>query len=206
MNKLLTKMIIIGLIVVATAVPASAIVATDWQTATTSTVQGDLNGVTVDVTNIGSPGSGAAILYYDLSGAGYSPYQLAASQETLDYAFNENWTASFSSPMVNLMLYCKYWRGPNNGNADPANFEYEFNTPFTILAGFSNSTIIGNTLLVPSTGFQDGILLFTGPISSISLLSNNANSASRQELTFGLEDDPVSVEHSSWSSLKSLYR
>jgi hypothetical protein len=39
----------------------------------------------------------------------------------------------------------------------------------------------------------------------VGLLSNNANSASRQELTFGFEEDSVAAEGNSWSSVKNLY-
>lgn len=194
------------LLMLATASAAFAVIATDWQTVSTSTAQGNLGGVTVSVTNAGSPGAAAAILYYDLSGPGFAPYQLAASQETLDYAFNENWNAAFNSPITNLMLYCKFWRGPNSGPLDPPNFEYEFDQPFTILTGFGSSSISGNTLIVPSIGFQDGILLFTGPVSSVGLLSNNGNNGSRQELTFGVQSDPVATENASWDAVKSLYR
>jgi len=206
MNIAQIRLIIVTLFLCATSATALAVVSTDWQSVTTSTAQGSLGGITVDVTNAGSPGAGAAILFYDLSGADFAPHQLAASQETLDYAFDENWQASFSSPVNNLMLYCKFWRGPNNGPQDPPNFEYRFDTPFTILSGFSNSSIVGTTLVVPSTGFQDGILLFAGPVSSIGLISNNSNSASRQALTFGLEGDTVGTQDTSWDNLKSLYR
>jgi hypothetical protein len=205
MTTLKATLLAASLLVVATAAGA-AIVATDWLSATTSTAQGNLNGITVDVTNVGSPGDGAAIQFYDLSGPGFAPHQLSSSQETLDYAFNENWTATFSAPVTDLFLYCKFWRGPNNGpTADPPNFLYEFDQPFTILTGFGNSSIVGNTLQVPSDIFQDGILKFSGAISSVGLLSNNANSASRQVLTFGVEDEVVPSESSSWGEVKRLY-
>lgn len=199
------KLILVSLIIAVTSSGAAALVATDWQSAGTSTAQGGLGGITVNMTNVGSVGSAADILFYDLSVADYAPLQLSASQECLDYAFDTNWTATFSSPVSNLMLYCKFWRGPNN-SFDPTNFEYEFDTPFTILTGMSNCSIVGNTLVVPSTIFQDGVLLFAGPLTSISLISNNSNSVSRQGLTFALEDNPVASENCSWGSVKALYR
>ena len=134
-------LLVVALLIAAVATNATAsVVATDWLSVTTSTAQGDLNGITVNVTNVGSPGTGAAILFYDLSGSDFAPFQLVASQESLDYSFDENWIANFSAPVTNLMLYCKFWRGPNNGGADPPIFEYEFDQPFTILSGFGNST------------------------------------------------------------------
>jgi len=193
-----------ALVLILASVSSAQIIATDWLSTTSSTATGTLNGISVNVTSVGSPGNDAAIDFYDLSGADYAPYPLSSNQETLDYAFDENWAATFGSPITDLMLYCKFWRGPNNGSADPPIFTYEFDQPFTILAGFGNSSIVGNTLQVPSTIFQDGILKFSGSISSVSLLSNNANSASRQALTFGFEES-VAGESSSWSAVKSLY-
>jgi hypothetical protein len=203
--NLIKTILLTGFMVLCTAAADAAVVATDWLSTTTSTAQGTLGGITVDVTNVGSPGDVPAILFYDLSGADYAPYELGISQETLDYAFNENWTTTFGAPVTDLLLYCKFWRGPNNGAADPPVFTYEFDQPFTILTGFGNSSIVGNTLHVPSTIFQDGILKFSGSITSVGLLSNNANSASRQELTFGFEEDSVAAEGNSWSSVKNLY-
>ncbi len=199
------KLLLLNVILALFATSAgAAIVATDWVSTTTSTASGTLNGVSVLVTDVGSPGDGAAIGFYDLSTSDYAPYQLGVSQETLDYAFDENWTSTFGSPFSELLLYCKFWRGPNNGSADPPVFTYEFDQPFTIIAGMTNCSIVGNTLHVPSTIFQDGILKFTGSVSSISVLSNNANSASRQALTFGVEES-VAARGSSWGEVKSLY-
>ncbi len=190
-----------------TALPAgAAVVATDWLSTAVSTAQGDLNGITVNMTNIGSPGDDVLIGFYDLSLPDFSPYALSASQETLHYAFDENWTASFGAPVTDLLLYCKFWRGPNNGpNFDPPVFMYEFDRPFTILTGLGNASVVGNTLHVPSTIFQDGILKFSGSHTSLSQISNNANSASRQVLTFGIDEESVATESSTWSSVKSLY-
>lgn len=204
MNLFKTTLLTATLILLA-ATAGAAVVATDWLSVTTSTAQGNLNGITVDMSNMGSPGDDVLIGFYDLSTADFAPYALSATQETLHYAFDENWTASFAAPVTDLLLYCKFWRGPNQGPTDPPVFTYEFDRPFTILTGFGNASVVGNTLHVPNTVFQDGILEFTGTHTSLSQLSNNANNASRQALTFGLEEESVATERSTWSSLKSLY-
>lgn len=185
---------------------AVAQIATDWLTTTDTTATGDLGAVSVTVTDVGTPQYPPLFLPYDLSTADYAPYQLAAAQECLDYSFDTNWSATFSSPVTDLLLYCKFWRGPNNGSVDPPTFDYEFDQPFTIVSGFGNSSVSGNTLVVPSDLFQDGILRFSGAVTSVSVLSNNANSASRQGLTFGLEEEPVSTEAETWTSVKEMFR
>jgi len=50
----------------------------------------------------------------------------------------------------------------------------------------------GNTVLsVPDSGFHDGILQFTGPVTSLSL-ETNSTVISDQDLTFGLLPEPPS--------------
>jgi hypothetical protein len=202
------KMLPILLVTALLAASAGAVtVPTIWNSAGTTTATGDLNGVTVNISNAGTTQYPALILNYDMSTADYNPYPLSASQFSLDYSFDVNWTATFSAPVPNLMLYCKFWRGPNNGPVDPPTFDYEFDQPFTIVSGMANCSISGNTLVVPSTIFQDGILMFTGPVSTLSVLSNNGNSASRQGLTFAVEiDDTVATENTTWDAVKTLYR
>lgn len=185
---------------------AQPIVATDWQSVTTSTAQGALGGVTVEVSDVGVPSLGPVIAVWDLSLPVYDPYGLSASQEVLDYSFDQNWTATFGSPVANLMLYCRAWRGANNGSIDPPTFDYEFDQPFTILTGFDDAIVSGNTLQLPSDVFHDGILLFPGPVTSVSVLSNNANSSSRQLLTFAVEGEPVATEQATWGAVKGLFR
>jgi hypothetical protein len=187
-----------------TALAQAIVVGTDWQSVTASTAQGNLNGITVDVTNIGVAGNEPSIADFDLSGPDYDPFALIANQEALDYGFDQNWTATFGAPVTDLLLYCKFWRGPNPGA--PPTFRYEFDQPFTIVAGLGAATVSGNVLQLPTGSFHDGILQFSGSISSLSQISNNANSGSRQALTFGFAFEVIDNEASSFGAVKSLYR
>ncbi len=159
-------------------------VGVDWQSTTLTTASGDLNGTPVQVFGLVN---GGVFSLQDLSGPDYAAAPLAASQEVLDYAYNSNWLASFASPVTDLLLHAKFWRGPNNQN-DPATHDYTFDRPFTILSGFPGATIAGNTLKVPSDNFRDGILKFAGTFSTVAVVSNNATNGSRQALTFALTD------------------
>ncbi len=177
---------VVATILIALPTQALAAVGVNWQSHTTSTAHGNLNGIAVDVSNLAVWPHPVEFVEWDLSGPDYDPYQLSTDQACVDYSFDQNWTATFSPAATNVMLYCKYWRGPNNG-MDPPIFEYTFDQPFTILSGLSNCSVSGNTLRVPSTIFQDGIILFSGPVSAVSVIANNANSRSRQLFTFGLD-------------------
>ncbi|MEL7472282.1 MAG: hypothetical protein AAGK04_03120 [Planctomycetota bacterium] len=182
----------IGLLAIAPMAMATNI-ATDWTGVAGTTATGQLAGVSVTL-DAASPGSGGPTIVtgIDLSISDFSAAPLSSSEEMADYGFDSNWTATFGSPIANPRLYAKFWRGPNNLN-DPPQFEYTFDQPFTILSGFPNATVAGNTLFLPSVSFQDGILEFAGSVSSIGVISNNANSGSRQFLTFGTVPAPASL-------------
>ncbi len=166
---------------------AAQTVGVDWQSTTLTTASGDLNGTPVQVFGLVN---GGVFSLQDLSGPAFAAAPLAANQEILDYAYNSNWLASFASPVTDLLLHAKFWRGPNNPN-DPPTIDYTFDQPFTILSGFTGATIVGNTLRVPTDTFRDGILKFTGTLSIVAVTSNNATNNSRQALTFALTDPAV---------------
>ncbi len=165
-------------------VSSAQTVGVDWQSTTLTTASGDLNGTAVQVFGLFN---GGTFVTADLSGGDYAAAPLDSSQEMLDYAFNSDWFATFSSPINEVLVFAKFWRGPNLAN-DPPMFEYTFSQPFTILSGFPGVTVVGNTLQIPSDNFRDGILSFVGPFTTLAVTNNNANNASRQFLTFAVRD------------------
>ena len=154
----------------------------DWNDATVT--PGDLDGITVTLT-------GFLVLGPDvqnLSGPDYSAAPLSASTEVAEYETGSDWTATFSEPVENLLLYIVFWRGVAGGE-NPVT--YSFNHPFTVLSGLSNSTVSnGDTVLsIPDNVFEDGIIQFDGPITSLTV-DTNSDSGNNQGLTFGLLDSP----------------
>jgi hypothetical protein len=194
---------LVTVVLLALPTQSPAAVGVDWQSHTTSTAHGNLNGITVDVTNLAEWPFPVDWYYFDVTGPDYGSFPLGQAQKCVDYAFDENWNATFSPPATDLLLYCIYWRGPNISN-DPPIFEYTFDQPFTIVSGLTNCSISGNTLNIPSTTFQHGILRFTGPVSSVGLTANNANNSSRQILTFGL-DVPLSPGACCWQDANGVW-
>jgi VCBS repeat-containing protein len=175
-RSLKARFVAVALLLVIALVPAyAAPTATDWTTPTTGT----MNGVTVTLSQtLGSP----HISTDDLSGASFAAAPLSASTETIIYSTGSDWTATFSQPVSNLALYAVLWRG---GNAQVSPVTYTFSEPFTILSGLDAATVSENTITLPDSGFHDGIILFTGPISSLSVDTNSAT-FSAQALTFAL--------------------
>lgn len=161
-------------------------VGVDWQSTTLTTATGDLDGDQIRVFGLFN---GGTFVTADLSGPDFAAAPLSSSQEMLDYSFNSNWFVNFPSTMNEVLVFAKSWRGPNL-LSDPPFFEYTFSQPFTILSGFAGATISGNTLQIPSDTFRDGILRFAGPFTSLSVTNNNANSASRQLMTFAVRPPP----------------
>ena len=183
MKTRLLTILAVGLVAGPMAASAAQI-AVDWQTASDSTARGNLGGITVTVSDVGAPKFGS----YDLSGASYSAAPLTTAQETLDYGHDSTWTVTFGGA-TDVWLYAKFWRGPSILGFDPPTFSYTFDQPFSILSGFSDATVSGNTLILTTDFFADGILSF-GVLSSLSVVATDATSGNQQAMTFGTPSVP----------------
>jgi hypothetical protein len=151
--------------VVALPLPVAALTAVDW----TSGTGGTADGITVTMSDL----EGSFLTVADLSGSRYEGAPLSASAEVVSYASRSDWTVTLSEPVDALLVYADAWRG-TAAEVDPAT--YHFAAPFTILSGLINAEIVGNlgglTLSLPANEFHDGILLFCGPLASVSLETN----------------------------------
>lgn len=157
----------------------------DWKTLGPTSAGGDLAGHDLNLTGLLSA---PTISIRDLSGPAYSGAPLSSSEEMLIYGYGSHWTVTFESPIENLLLYATSWRG-TTGTGDDVT--YTFDRPFTILSGFPNGIINGSTLLLPSGSFENGILLFEGAVSSLSVSGvNSPGGFSQQLLTFGQRPQP----------------
>lgn len=94
--------------------------------------------------------------------------------------------------MNDLRLYLGFFRGIFGFPSSGTSVIYDFDTPFTIRSGSGFSALDSDTLTVPTTSYGNGILEFSGPISSLSLNTNGA-SISFQAMTFGVDDAPPPI-------------
>lgn len=147
---------------------------TTWSTGSAGTI----GSTSVNVTGLNGPSTFTA----DLSNSNFNP-PLTSSQTISSYHESSDWAASFGNPINDLGLYLAFWRGGVN---------YTFSQAPTLISGCSNGTISGNTLsLSGSAGdFCNGILRFTGPISTLSVDSSLA-SGNYVGLTFATFSDPT---------------
>lgn len=148
--------------------------------------EGQLGISTVNMLNASDPG----FFIDDLTVPDYAAAPLSPNTVTFDYAALSDWTATFDPPVENLLLYLVNWRG-DSGGPDPDT--YQFDRPFTVLSGLGGTTVSnGNTMLtVPAGIFADGIVQFSGTVSSLSVQTNSDNSSS-QSLTFGVFSSDLS--------------
>ena len=139
---------------------------------------------------------------FNLSGSDFSAAPGSSSEEILDYRTNSDWTVTFDSPVDNLLLYPVFWRGTSAGGPDPVT--YTFNQSFTILSGLTNASVNGNTLEVPTTGFNSGIIQFDDPVTSLTL-QTSATETNFQALTFAVEEtQPIPFEAEGTMGLVAL--
>lgn len=142
--------------------------------------EGQLGDSTVTMLDVSNP----SFFIDDLTGSDYAAAPLSPNTLTFDYDALSDWTATFDPPVENLLLYLVNWRGVAGG-IDPVT--YQFNRPFVVLSGLGGAAVSnGNTLLtIPGSIFGDGIVLFSGSISSLSV-STDSPTSSAQSLTFAI--------------------
>jgi hypothetical protein len=152
------------------------VVAVNW----TDAVSGTLNGVTV------SFAAGNQIdIPQDLSGSDYSAFPLSPTQQVVSYHSVSNWTVTFGQAVTDLLLYDTFWRGVECGTA---NCSYTFSQPFSVASGDGPpSSMLDQTLTIPSSMWGNGILRFSGPITTLSVSTNlPPTNGSLQDLTFAV--------------------
>jgi len=155
----------------------------DWDETAVAGVAGD---VAVSIAGLNAP----ALVNLDLSTADYALAPLAADQEVVDYSTGDDWTLTLSRPVDGLLLYTKFWRGIAAGT-DPDPATYTFDAPFAVVAGLDGASVGngGTTLSLPETQYFDGILLFEGPLETLTMTSSSSTAA-RQELTVAVVNAP----------------
>ena len=138
-----------------------------------STTSGDLDGTTVTLSGMDSHDFFSA----DLTGPDYSAAPGSVSQQTVSYSVNSAVvTATFSQPVSGIRLYLVFWR---------PDITFTFSEPFTVSSGLTTSTVSRDQITTPPSAFGDGIIEFTGPVSSLTITSNAPPmNFSRQGITF----------------------
>jgi len=128
----------------------------------TSFSAGNLDGVDFTIAQTG----GGALTAGRLSTASMTSasWDSVGSQTDVEYGSSNQITITFASAVSDLSMYLYYWRtAGTQGYAD-----YTFSEAFTTNASFSGSTA-GGIVVVTGTGFSNGILNFTGPVTTLTI-------------------------------------
>jgi|GEM_PF-3543991 len=158
----------------------------------TTVTSGILAGVNVTTTGFSFPSSTSpSVQQRSFVGLPFSAAPISSDVDTIyNYLSTDDWTLTFDSPLPDLFLYGSSWRGSTSvHNVDPPT-SYTFNLPFTILSGFNDATVNGNTLTLPDNGsVYAGILGFSGPLTTLSVVSEGSSGG--QVLTFATTAVPA---------------
>lgn len=98
-------------------------------------------------------------------------------QDVLSYDANSSITITFDTAISDLEFYVVGWRNSGIGGYPT----YTFDQSFTIDDDFSGATQVGNNLNLPGS-WANGILRFTGPVSSLNFAGAGGSGSSSGHL------------------------
>ena len=143
-----------------------------------------------------------AVVPFNLSEPPFAFQPGTTASEMIRYGHGSDWTVTFDQPVVNLLVYCAFWRSGSPLNP-PATITttYEFSQPLLIAPGSSGANPVvtnGQTALPNDTleltgqaaDFFSGILIFPGPVSTLSLDSSASAPGFSVNATFGVVPEP----------------
>ena len=141
----------------------------------TNTTSGQLDGIDFTVSTLSSANvESLTLATVDWNNAG-------SKQGIIYDAATDTFTISFDSPVSNLNFYLFYFRGSNGGLGYDT---YTFNHPFTVTHGLNGLPISGNTIDVSSTNYASGIIQFTEPVTTLTVVGvGGSNPGSAQGFT-----------------------
>jgi hypothetical protein len=174
---------------------SGAVIPVDWNDDGTG---GTLGAVTVTMTGLSDPSLFSTADFedpFELTGADYAGAPIPGVTELSSYDVLSDWTVTFSEPVSNLLLYVVGWRGTSGQPGAPdTSLIYTFDQTFSLLSGLGTAVFPegDKTFVLPESDFHNGVLQFSGPVSSLSLQSNSVG-FSAQGLTFGVLPEPSTL-------------
>jgi hypothetical protein len=170
----------LGILLLASTISFGATIGADW----TSTGGGTLNGTAFTISGLtGLFQGGVQILNRTYTSNEFSAGP-QASAEAVTYAANNAWSVTFAAPIFDLLLYVDLWRGSISTGSDPTS-NYTFSLPFSVASGLDAAGVSGDTISLPDGQFHQGILKFSGPVTTLSIRTDSTT-GSGQVLTFAV--------------------
>lgn len=128
---------------------------------------GSVAGVGFTMSGLSSAGFGGDIQSLNMAG---SDWNSVGSQQGRIYDGNgvTTFTVTFAAPVSGLQMYLYYFRGGTVGGG--GRNSYDFGQTFTITGGLTSPiTQSGTTLNTATANFANGVITFTGPVSSLTV-------------------------------------
>ncbi|MGA1393767.1 MAG: hypothetical protein ACO38W_11495 [Phycisphaerales bacterium] len=149
---------------------------------------GSVNGVGFTMTGLSAAGYQPDIQSLNMSG---SDWNNVGAQQGRIYDANSTttFTVTFASPVSGLQMYLYYFRGAAGGGGGYAS--YDFAQAFTITGGLGSPTTQSGTALNTPSGFANGVITFTGPVTTLTVTATGSASGGDQGFTFAVV--PVAV-------------
>ncbi|MGA0873063.1 MAG: hypothetical protein ACO3SJ_09325 [Phycisphaerales bacterium] len=147
------------------------------------------------VNGVGFTMSGLAAAQYqpDIQSLGMtgSDWNNVGAQQGRIYDANTTttFTVTFASPVSGLQMYLYYFRGAAGGGGGYAS--YDFAQAFTITGGLGSPTTQSGTALNTPSGFANGVITFTGPVTTLTVTATGSANGGDQGFTFAVV--PVAV-------------
>lgn len=128
---------------------------------------GSVNGVGFTMSGLSS-----AIFWGDIQSLNDmtgSDWNNVGAQQGRIYNANSvtTFTVTFASPVSGLQMYLYYFRGAAGGGGGYAS--YDFAQAFTITGGLGSPTTQSGTALNTPSGFANGVITFTGPVTTLTV-------------------------------------
>ncbi|MGA1400380.1 MAG: hypothetical protein ACO38P_08345 [Phycisphaerales bacterium] len=149
---------------------------------------GSVNGVGFTMTGLSAAGYQPDIQSLNMAG---SDWNNVGAQQGRIYDANSTttFTVTFASPVSGLQMYLYYFRGAAGGGGGYAS--YDFAQAFTITGGLGSPTTQSGTALNTPSGFANGVITFTGPVTTLTVTATGSASGGDQGFTFAVV--PVAV-------------
>ncbi len=167
----------LSLVVVASPAVASPIFATYSGSNT-----GSVNGVGFTMTGLSAAAYQPDIQSLPLTG---SDWNNVGSQQGRIYNANtaSTFTVTFDSAVSGLQMYLYYFRGATGGGGGYTS--YDFGQTFAITGGLGSPvTQSGTTLNTATATFANGVITFTGPVTSLTVTATGSATGGDQGFTF----------------------
>ncbi len=181
--RLPSSMVMVSGIAATLALGSSALASPIFATYSGSNT-GSVNGVGFTMSNLSAAIYQPDIQSLNMSGADWNN---VGAQQGRIYDANSatTFTVTFASPVSGLQMYLYFFRGAGTGGGGYTS--YDFGQAFSITGGVGSPvTQSGTTLNTATSTYANGVLTFTGPVTTLTVTATGSANGGDQGFTFAV--------------------